>query len=173
MDASESAYNSRVAGADAGRYALMDRQLIEIGGGRSSVEFSDLYTRSRDLINIKRYGGSSVLSQLFAQGLVSAELLKAEPEFRALVNKKLPREFRLDDVPVDASQFTIVFAVISDVAGPLKLPFFSRLNLRHTARRLTAIGFRVARAKIDVEQTFKVRQRLAPGGGPGRGRPAK
>lgn len=153
-DASESAYNSRVASADVGRYALMDRKLIEIGGGRSSVEFADLYTKTRDLIHIKRYGGSSVLSQLFAQGLVSAELLKTEPEFRRLVNEKLPQGFKLDDRPVDASKFTIVFAVISDVPGPLKLPFFSRLNLRHTAKRLTAIGFKVARAKIEVEQAF-------------------
>ncbi len=161
-DTSETAYNSRIAAADPAKYTLMDEKLIEIGGGRSSVEFADLYTRSRDLIHIKRYGGSSVLSHLFAQALVSGELLKTEAEFRALVNEKLPPDFQLGDGRVDASQFTVVFAVISDVPGPLRLPFFLRLNLRHTAKRLTAIGFNVAKAKIEVEQELRVRKRFAP-----------
>src|SRR2546425_6910223 len=35
--------------------------------GYSRVEFCDLYTDSQDIIHIKRYGGSSVLSHLFAR----------------------------------------------------------------------------------------------------------
>lgn len=161
-DGSEGDYNSRVAAADADTYALMDAKQIIIGGGRSSVEFCDLYTRTRDLLHIKRYGGSGVLSHLFAQGLISAELFKTEPKFRALVDEKLPISHRTGDGEVDASQFRVVFAVVSDVPGELKLPFFSRLNLRHTAKRLMTIGYRIALAKIEVDQKYKVRKKYAP-----------
>jgi hypothetical protein len=44
----------------------------------------------------------------------------------------------------------VVFAVISDEAGELTLPFFSRVNLKHAATRLQAYGYRTALAKIGV-----------------------
>jgi hypothetical protein len=47
----------------------------------------------------------------------------------------------------------VVFAVIGDRPGPLFLPFFSRLNLKHAVRRLDGYGFRLARAKILVKDT--------------------
>lgn len=43
-----------------------------------------------------------------------------------------------------------MFAIVSDRAGSLKLPFFSRLNLKHAAKRLEGYGFRVAKTKIPV-----------------------
>ena len=54
----------------------------------------------------------------------------------------------------------MVFAVISDRPGPLVLPFFSRLNLRHAVRRLDGYGFRVAKAKILVTETRAKLQRI-------------
>lgn len=74
-DVDEGAYNIRVSNEDVNNLALMDKKTIYYGGGRSQIEFCDIYTKDRRLVHVKRYGGSSVLSHLFAQGVVSAELL--------------------------------------------------------------------------------------------------
>jgi uncharacterized protein (TIGR04141 family) len=47
-------------------------------------------------------------------------------------------------------EYRIVFAIVSDRPGSLTLPFFSRLNLKHAAKRLEGYGFRVAKTKIPV-----------------------
>jgi len=81
------------------------------------------------------------------------------------VNEKLPKTHRLHDPKQRPkyNQFRVVFGIISDRPGALRLPFFSRLNLKHAAKRLEAYGFRVAKAKIEVNQEFsklsKFRQR--------------
>ena len=96
-DSSETAYNKRVADADPARYALMDANVIGYGGGRSSVEFCDLFVGRQDIVHIKRYGASSLLSHLFSQGLVSGELFQTDPEFRRRVNNLLPAGHRIAD----------------------------------------------------------------------------
>jgi uncharacterized protein (TIGR04141 family) len=150
-DGSETAYNLRVATGD-GRYALMDQKDVQYGGGHSSVEFCDLFTQERDIIHVKRYGSSAVLSHLFSQGLVSGELFQTDGEFRRQVNRKLPRTHRLADFVrrPRRGEFRVVFAVISDTDGDLTLPFFSRLNIKHAARRLEGYGYNVAKLKVPV-----------------------
>jgi uncharacterized protein (TIGR04141 family) len=151
-DASEGAYCKRVATASSDEYALMDQKTVAIDGAYGKVEFCDLFTSAKDLIHIKRYGASSVLSHLFSQGVVSGEAFRSEPTFRNGVLKLLPSShhcFTTTD-PISAGDYRIVFAVISDRDGALTLPFFSRVNLRHAWRRLNAIGYQTALAKITV-----------------------
>jgi len=151
-DTTEGAYVKRIAKADAQRLAAMDGKTIGYGGGASKIEFCDLLTAKGDLIHIKRYGQSAALSHLFAQGLTSGELFQTDPDFRKALNSKLPVGHRLND-PVKRprqGEYRVVFAVVSDRPGSLTLPFFSRLNLKHAARRLEGYGFRVAKAKIAV-----------------------
>lgn len=150
-DDSEGAYNERVANGDAGRFALMDKKLVPFGGGR--FEFCDLYTRDKDIVHVKRYGGSSVFSHFFAQGTNSGELFQTQAEFRTLVNNQLPATHKLADAGKrpDAAEYQVVFAVVSEAdGGELAIPFFSRLNLRSAVRRLDGYGYRVAIAKIPV-----------------------
>ena len=159
----EGSYNKSVAHSDPDFYALMDNKHIMFGGGPNRIEFCDLYTKDRDLIHVKRYGGSSVFSHLFAQGTVSGELFRMEPDFRRLVSDKLPLSHRIDNHrrQPDRDEYRIVFAVVSKQTGVgLSLPFFSRLNLRSAARRLQAYGYRVAIAKIPVEPEFAVTTRF-------------
>lgn len=159
----EGSYNKSVAHSDPDFYALMDNKHIMFGGGPNRIEFCDLYTINRDLIHVKRYGGSSVFSHLFAQGTVSGELFRMEPDFRRLVNDKLPSSHRIDNHhrQPDRDEYRIVFAVVSKQTGAgLSLPFFSRLNLRSAARRLQAYGYRVAIAKIPMEPEFAVTTRF-------------
>lgn len=161
--ATEALWNRAVAAADRDYFALMDTNLIRHGEGNNSVEFCDLYTRDRSLIHVKRYGQSSVLSHLFAQGLVSGELFRTDIEFRRKVNEELPEGHRLADhtvVPVN-QEYQIVFGIISDKDGDeLRLPFFSRVNIRHVARRLEGYGYRVALSKIPVAAEKKQRRRF-------------
>jgi uncharacterized protein (TIGR04141 family) len=61
--------------------------------------------------------------------------------------------------PPNAAEFQVVFAIVSDSPDDLALPFFSKITLRHAARRLQAYGFRVAVAKIPVDEMVSRRQR--------------
>lgn len=161
-DASEGHYVKRVAKADPKHFAAMEGKTIVYGGGASKIEFCVLITAKRDLIHIKRYGQSAALSHLFAQGLTSGELFQTDPDFRRALNAKLPTDHRLADTAKRPKQgdYGVVFAVVSDRPGPLVLPFFSRLNLKHAMRRLDGYGFRVAKAKILVSDARAKLQRI-------------
>lgn len=89
----EEAYNVAVADGAPDAFALMDQKFVRYPTARDQVEFCDLYSRSRQMIHIKRYRGSATLSHLFSQGVVSGELFCAIPEFREGVNGYLPEPF--------------------------------------------------------------------------------
>lgn len=160
-DDSEQAYNCRICKENPGKFTLMDRKNISYGDGYSKIEFCDLYGGEGEIIHVKRYGGSSSLSHLFAQGVVSGEVFQASGEFRGLVDKHLPPKFKLEDPEKRPSvgQYRVTFAVISRSSGNLTLPFFSKLNLRHAVRRLEAFGYRVALSKISVSEEVSKLQR--------------
>lgn len=149
---SEAAYNRAVARGEA-EIALMDQKNIRYGGGASQIEFCDLFIRKRVMLHVKRYGGSSVLSHLFSQGVVSASLFLQDPEFRREVRKKLGHAHRAG-VPEGRprpDRYEIGFAIVSRSAGDLVLPFFSKVNLRNAARTLMGFGYGVTLTKIPVE----------------------
>lgn len=149
---SEGEYIKQFARRSPTKLAVMDCELIAHGGGSSKIEFCDIFTKDKDLIHIKRYGQSAALSHLFAQGLASGELFQIDPQFRQSVNLKLPRTHKLADPSKRPQQdeYRVVYAIVSDRPGALTVPFFSRINLKHAARRLQGFGFRVAKAKIPV-----------------------
>ncbi|MHB1586817.1 MAG: TIGR04141 family sporadically distributed protein [Acidiferrobacteraceae bacterium] len=155
-DRTETAYNARVADLDPTRYALMDRKMVRHGGVHDQIEFCDLLIDQHSLVHIKRYGASSKLSHLFSQGLVAGVLFLRDAGFRRKVNVLLPDGHKLSDPTnrPNPSEYNIVFAVISAAPGDLDLPFFSRLNLKHTIQRLTDYNYRVSIAKIPVSDTY-------------------
>ena len=148
---SEGDYNIDVAKRD-NTLCCMDAQNISHGGGYSKIEFCDLFTINHEMIHVKRYGGSSVLSHLFSQGVVSGELFLADRDFRAKVNDKLPRTHKLSapSSKPDASKYRIIFAIISNSTDKLELPFFSKVSLRNAVRRLETYGFSVNLQKISA-----------------------
>lgn len=153
-DANEEAYNRRVARGSDGTLALMDQNFIHHGGGHSKFELCDLYSTEREMIAVKRYGGSSApLSHLCQQALVVAQMWKGDAEFRKKANHALPKSHRMANsskVP-DASLFPIVFAIVSKSLQPIdeSLPFFSRLTIRNVAKQLRLLGFPVSILKIE------------------------
>lgn len=149
----EGAYNEGVSKSNPSYFALMDKKMIQHGGGNSKIEFCDLYTTDKHLIHVKRYGGSSVLSHLFAQGTVSARLLLSDPDFRKKVNEKLPASHKLKNVSQKpkADEFEVVFAIASNSAATgLDLPLFSKINLRNHFNQLQMYGMKASLAVIQV-----------------------
>jgi uncharacterized protein (TIGR04141 family) len=131
----------------------MDRKMIFHGGGHSQIEFCDLLTKEKQLVHVKRYGGSSLLSYLFSQGVVSGELFVSDPSFRKSLNEKLPDDYKLVDPEQqpNARDYEVIFAIISKSANPLDIPFFSKVSLSNARRRLVSYGYKVTRKKILAE----------------------
>jgi|SRR5579863_2319765 len=102
------------------------------------------------LVHVKRYGGSSVLSHLFAQGVVSGELFLGDAAFREKVNAELPTGFKLTDPQARPmpGNYEIIYAIISESKKDLDLPFFSKVTLRNARRRLQTLGYNVSIGKI-------------------------
>jgi uncharacterized protein (TIGR04141 family) len=145
----EGEYNESLPALVAGTHCL-DRKLIRHGGGHSAIEFCDLITEDKRLVHVKRYGGSAQFSHLFNQGAVSGELFAKDEEFRKKLNEHLPRPLQLSDTALrpELKDYEIVFAIISKSDAPLEIPFFSKVALRNTRRRLEGYGYRVTKKKV-------------------------
>lgn len=134
----EDKYNKRIANEIPG-VCCLDRKIINYGGSYSKIEFCDLLSANKKIIHVKRYGSSSVLSHLFSQGLVSGDLFLSDIEFRKKVKKMVPASHK-DLIPMDSPDpkaYTIIFAVVSKMGRLSDIPFFSKVNLRNTIKRLS------------------------------------
>jgi uncharacterized protein (TIGR04141 family) len=112
-DGSEGDYLERICAADES-LALTDQKNIIVAPGQSPVEFCDLFTKDLSIIHVKRYGQSTVLSHLFAQGLISGELFQMEEDFRQKVNDLLPETHKVADERrrPKLNEFQIVYAIV-------------------------------------------------------------
>ena len=146
VEGDEWAYNVGVANSypDA---CCMDRKVIMHGGGHNRIEFCDILTRDKKIIHVKKYGGSSILNHLFAQGVISGELFMSDEDFRDKLNHELPDGYKLANVHArpNAQEYEIVYAIISKSPNPLDIPFFSKVSLRNARRRLTSYGYAVTK----------------------------
>jgi len=155
-DGDESDYIRRVAAQQDERFTVFDgsENLIAHGGGKSKIEFCDLFERLHGegcrLVHLKRYSGSATLSHLFAQGIVSAETYLSDSGFRDAVTAKMPCEHQPNAAGFNPRQSEVVFGVIQRQGeGRPHMPFFSRLNLRTAVRKLEGLGFRVTLCTIN------------------------
>ena len=120
----------------------MDAKSISYGGGRSKIELCDILTKDGTFIHIKPYSGSATLSHLFNQAVVSAELVRGDPQFVAKANLAIKKETANADFLLDDNCFPdVILAIISEhnVDRP-PIPFFSKVALRYTKRRLDSLG---------------------------------
>lgn len=156
-DKDEAAYNARVAKGSKGRLALMDRQLISAPVANGSVEFCDLFDQGRRMVHVKRYGGSSALSHLFAQGVVSARQYHLARDFRKLVNDKLPATHRLSDPKkeLSAPDYEVAYAIIAKKGKMDHIPFFSMVNLKGVHDLLGQIGFKITLSFVENKRPKK------------------
>lgn len=143
-------------------YALLDMKEVMHSG--SPIEICDLYTKNKEFIHVKHYGGSGVLSHLFNQGVVSAELFSMHSIYRQKMNDKLPVKFQVKnpDQIIIPEQYKIIFGVISDAEGELKIPFFSKVSLRNSFRRLNLYRYDVYLQKIEVDRSVQLKAAKKP-----------
>lgn len=142
-------YLKHVAQANAS-FCLMDRKLIKYSGN-STVEFCDLYSNTKHIIHVKNYAGSSVLSHLFNQALVSAQCFMVDSSFREKVNEKLCERFQLTDpmTKPNGNDFEVCIAIMSHQAGALDLPFFSKVSIKNVVSTIRGFGYKVTKLKIN------------------------
>lgn len=148
----EKFYNEEVVNQNRERYCLMDRRLIRYGG--SSIEFCDVYSLDKRMIHVKKYTGSSVLSHLFMQGLVSAENF-LDKNFRALVNEKLDNGFSVPENQEEfsASDYEVVYAIAATNIGEdgrPQIPFFSKVALNAVVKTLLRHEYKVSIKGIEL-----------------------
>lgn len=135
----------------------MDKKNISYGGGHSKVELCDILTADGKYIHIKPYSGSATLSHLFNQSVVSAELVISDKEFVRKANEKIKEITDKEEFIIKDGQHPgVVLAIISDkdVDRP-NIPFFSKVALRHTKRRLMAYNCKleiknIKKAKVNI-----------------------
>lgn len=143
----EGAYLRRIA--DNVNFYLLDQKLIRLTGAGSPFEFCDLLTPEHHIIHVKKYSSSSVLSHLFSQAYVSAEALINVPDVVTQVNAHLAElgDFRFAFNTTAQPRNRIVFAIMQPNAE-LHMPFFSKVNFRQFALRLSAMGYQVEVCRI-------------------------
>lgn len=145
-ESAEAEYNQKLTNQLHG--LCMDANNIQYGNGMSKIEFCDVFAPGKKIFHVKKYGGSSVLSHLFSQGYVSAELLLQDGNFRTAVRAKLPNGPFRTMIPTtrpNASDYRIVFVIIGkiNVSGKITLPFFSQVTLRRHYKQLTSYNYKV------------------------------
>ncbi|MDC4206086.1 MAG: TIGR04141 family sporadically distributed protein [Candidatus Manganitrophus sp.] len=146
----EDQYNKRLVGS-LGDAVLLDKNTV-LRPHASAVEICDVALKSRHLMHVKRGLSSSTLSHLFAQGVVSAELLHMDGEFRKKVEAKLkklkahpPNDFEwLHKSPFKTGECEVAYIIMTgkkvEKASKM-LPFFSKVNLRLRCHELRRMGF--------------------------------
>lgn len=152
----EGEYNKRVAESVRG-LVLMDKKSILCDGASTPVEFCDLFSRSKQLIHVKRKTQSATLSHLFAQGVISGELFLRDDTFRdqarnILANQTPDLTHLIPKARPKTSNYEVVYAIVTNGRRkwPDSLPFFSQLFLRQNANRLMDLGYKVSIARIKL-----------------------
>jgi uncharacterized protein (TIGR04141 family) len=159
----EGDYNNSTA-ATSTDFWLCDKNNIRIGGKYDKIEFCDLIRNNKDLIHIKYYRSSQTLSHLFAQGFVSAETFMRDENFRIKLNDKLPHTARLsnpEDRP-NASDYKIIYGIVTNKTIPQELPFFSKITLRNAFTHLHSLGYTVHLSAIGIDSTLLKKQIIKP-----------
>ena len=156
----ENVYNKRV-GEEINDFCCMDCKLIPTGVTGNSVEFGDLLTTNKEIIHVKKYGASSVLSHLFAQGMVSGILFNEDEIFRANLSAELGKVLGDElaakykaiytDKRPSPDKYKVIYAIISKHVGELEIPFFSKIYIRNIKRKLEGMGYDVYLYKIPVD----------------------
>ncbi len=123
---------------------LIHKYKIPIGGGSgNNLEPCDIAI-GKNLIHIKRNGGSSLLSHLFNQAVNSCTALQDE-KFRDKFREKLLQD-GITDVLTDefnSNDYTIVLGIINQYKNERPhIPFFSKLSIKYAFRDITNMGYK-------------------------------
>lgn len=137
----EKEFNEKIVEDSNGSCFLMDRKLQKADG--DDFELCDIITSDKELLHVKKFTSSAVLSHLFNQGLVSAECIK-DINIRRQANGNIADEFKLDETePFNLYKVVYIIARKNATERP-QIPFFSKVAFRNVANRLLIIGYQYA-----------------------------
>lgn len=158
----EGEYLERVA-TGSSDFLLLHNKKVKVAATTSQIEVCDLLGPG-SLIHVKKGVGAREVSHLLSQGLVSADLLLMNTDFRNKAVEKIneARSAKSEngkgyDVPdADAlarRECEVVYAIVThwnSKALPERLPFFSKVNLRRCADDLKRMGYRIKYKRVAV-----------------------
>ncbi len=140
----EAEYNRNVYESDKDKYILLDHREFSDSGRK--LEICDLFDKTeKSFIHIKRYGSSSVLSHLFSQAAVSADLFK-DGYFHDKILKKMNDEntgAKIDSL--SSSECNVIMGIVTSKEIPPSrkshIPFFSKVNVVRTVNQIKKWGY--------------------------------
>ncbi|WP_327038019.1 DUF6119 family protein [Micromonospora maris] len=106
----EDAYNRAAARRDHS-LVLLDKKLLRTTQHRRGIEACDLLGPGGELIHVKRAKGSSQLSHLFTQGIVSYEALRYQQDARTRFLDAVRRQPNGRDLGQDFRPTKVVYAI--------------------------------------------------------------
>lgn len=147
----EDTYNVELLGSLPNSH-LLHKYKISMGGGQgNNIEPCDLLWENK-LIHVKKNGGSSVLSHLFNQALVSAQSW-LDLGFRGQLREKLHdanEEVHIAE-PFKSSEYEIIIAIINKFHDERpKIPFFSKVSVCFAATNIKNLGYSVKLKNIKM-----------------------
>lgn len=129
------------------KWLLLDRKMFSFKNNFNKIECADILTDSQDFIHVKSMTSSATMSHLFAQGLVSADLLRRVTEYKTELAEKFKDEYGFE---YNDGRGRVVYAIGTDKEGPIadSLFFFSMVHLAQAVDRLKSMNWPVAICKI-------------------------
>lgn len=151
----ENQYNDRIS-RNNDQFEKVDCECIT-PFDQTPIEICDIYDKATDsFIHVKRNEGSSLLSHLFLQGSVSAELLRNKSVREDLLRRvsNLSQNISLDYF--NPETYTIVYAIIDrskatrtrHIGDRPRIPFFSKISIRQVVNSLTGLGYTIKLKRI-------------------------
>ncbi len=124
---------------------LLHTYKITTGGQGNNIEPCDVLWNNK-IIHIKRNGGSSLLSHLFNQALVSSQMW-LDSGARKQLKEKMIANGCPDVIPdrFTTANYEIVLAIINKFTEERpKIPFFSKVAICFTVKNIKNFGFKVS-----------------------------
>jgi uncharacterized protein (TIGR04141 family) len=151
----EEDYNKHVASLNSS-FVCLDRKLVKDGFHTGpGLEICDLLGPNNELIHVKKADGSSSLSHLFAQGLVSVDSLGASSKVRQGFRERVAQYGRGRIIEDDFRPKRVVFAILLPKGRTLQTDSlfpFSQATLAQTAGTLQDRGIHVEAFGISLTE---------------------
>ncbi len=125
------------------RLIMMDQKCEFI---QTKIEICDIFDKEQKLfIHLKKYASSAVLSHLFSQAFVSADIF-ADIAYRQIFLNRLKQEDENFIMDEHKENYSVAIGIITqevlDEGKHANLPFFSRLNLVSTIEKIQKLGYK-------------------------------
>lgn len=143
----EGEYNERISKIK--NWLLFDKDLLYFSS-TEKYEICDLLTKEMQFLCVKKMYSSATLSHLFAQGSVSARLLRGDPRVEEKVEKVYLKKWSKQDFQANnVSEFVYVIPTPKEGALSECLFFFSLINLVDHVRSIREVGYKVSLCKVE------------------------